>query len=199
MQDGTHDIPAGKIGCIVTYLEMHAPPPPRGGPPRPDLALQRLGAADTTLYRDIFRTIGERWLWFSRLAMPEAELAAILGDPAVQAFALMLDGAPAGLLELDFRAMPEGELKFFGLYEHAIGGGAGRWLMQQALVKAWQQPITRLFVHTCTFDHPGAIGFYRRSGFRPCKLQVEIADDPRCLGQLPPDALPDLPPVTGRA
>ena len=34
-------------------------------------------------------------------------------------------------------------------------------------------------MHTCNFDHPAAIGFYRRSGFTPYKLAVEVEVDPR--------------------
>lgn len=193
LQDGYHDLPAGKIGCIVTFLQMTAPPAPRPAPPRPDLALHRLGSADTALYKQIFRVIGERWLWFSRLGIPDGELAGIIGNPAVEACALMLDGTPAGLLELDFRVPDEAELKFFGLYDAAIGSGAGRWLMNQALERAWARPLRRVWVHTCTLDHPGAIGFYRRSGFSPYRCALEIADDPRLIGLLPRDALPDIP------
>jgi GNAT superfamily N-acetyltransferase len=191
--DGYHDLPAGKIGCIVTFLEMTGPPAPRVVPPRPELSLRRLGAADTTLYKQVFRVIGERWLWFSRLGLDDAALARIIGNPAVEAYALTRDGAPAGLLELDFRQQGEAELKFFGVYETEIGTGAGRWLMDRALDMAWARPIRRLWVHTCTLDHPGAIGFYRRSGFTPYRSALEIADDPRLIGLLPRDALPDIP------
>jgi GNAT superfamily N-acetyltransferase len=193
LRDGCHDLPHGKIGCIVTFLEMRAPPARRPAPARPDLALRRLGADDVILYKQIFRVIGERWLWFSRLAMATETLRHIIGDPAVEAHALLVKGEPAGLLELDFRKVGEAELTFFGLYEEAIGTGAGRWLMSQALDKAWSRPIARLFVHTCTRDHPGAIGFYRRSGFTPYKTALEIADDPRLTGLLPRDSLPDVP------
>jgi hypothetical protein len=37
-------------------------------------------------------------------------------------------------------------------------------------------------VHTCTFDHPAALQFYQRSGFRSFHRQIEIVDDPRLDG-----------------
>src|ERR671917_454798 len=40
-----------------------------------------------------------------------------------------------------------------------------------------------------------ALGFYMRSGFRPYKRAVEIADDPRLKGYLPPAAAPHMPPL----
>jgi hypothetical protein len=48
-------------------------------------------------------------------------------------------------------------------------------------------------VHTCTLDHPAALGFYIRSGFRPFKRQLELSTDPRLDGTLPPDAAPGVP------
>jgi hypothetical protein len=50
--------------------------------------------------------------------------------------------------------------------------------MQNGLELAWKKSIKRLWVHTCTIDHPRALQFYMRSGFAPFKRQLEIADDP---------------------
>ncbi|MCY4565611.1 MAG: GNAT family N-acetyltransferase, partial [Gammaproteobacteria bacterium] len=51
----------------------------------------------------------------------------------------------------------------------------------------------RLWVHTCTFDHPGALDFYIRTGFVPYRRQIEVADDPRITGVLPRSAAPQVP------
>src|SRR3954453_13492556 len=84
--DGYTDLPPGKVTAVVTYLEMRARPTPRPAE-RPDLSLAPLGA-DLARYRALYRRVGERWLWFSRLILPDEALTAILGDPEVQAFAL---------------------------------------------------------------------------------------------------------------
>ena len=64
--------------------------------------------------------------------------------------------------------------------------------MNIAITKAWEKPINRFWVHTCHFDHPNALGFYRRSGFEPYSLMVEIHDDPRLAGKLPRHASPHV-------
>jgi GNAT superfamily N-acetyltransferase len=69
-----------------------------------------------------------------------------------------------------------------------LGTGAGRFLMNMAIRLAWEKPISRFHVHTCTLDHPEALEFYKRSGFTPYRQQIEIEDDPRLAGQLPMDA-----------
>lgn len=190
--NGYTDLPPGKIAAVVTYLEMRERPPlsrtekPRGW------SLQRI-ADDLDRYRGLFRRIGQPWLWFSRAVMPDEELASILNHPAVEAYALHDGTADIGLLELDFRSPNEAELTFLGLVPGTIGQGGGRFLMNEATRRAFAKPIERFFVHTCSLDHPLALTFYMRSGFKPYKRAIEVADDPRLLGFLPLDAGPHVP------
>ncbi len=65
--------------------------------------------------------------------------------------------------------------------------------MDEALTRAFARPIRRFWVHTCTFDHPGAVDFYRRSGFRPYARAIEVAPDPRLTGALPRMAAGQIP------
>lgn len=194
LQPGFHDVPAGMVATIVTHLEMRAPPHPRSTQQPANTQLTRHDRPDPDWYRALFRRVGaEDWLWFSRLAMSDADLCDILHDPAVQVFSLDLGGTALGLLELDFREANACELAFFGLDRSLIGQGVGGWLMAQATSRAWAQPITRFHVHTCTLDSPQALAFYMRAGFTPVRQQVEIAPDPRLTGLIAPQAAPQIP------
>ncbi len=190
--DGNTDLPPGKIADVVTYLEMRAPAPLRPLPSPEGWSLQSLGG-NLDRYRRLYRRIGEPWLWFSRVIMPDEELTAIIDHPGVEAYALHDGEKDIGLLELDFRPEGEAELAFFGVVPDAIGQGTGRFLMNEAISRAFAKPITRFFVHTCTLDHPGALTFYMRSGFKPYKRAIEVADDPRLQGHLPLDSAPQIP------
>lgn len=191
---GTTDLPPGKIAAVVTSLEMTASPPVRPDPPGIEaFALERIGAPEIDRYLSLYRRIGERWMWFSRLVKPAGDVAAILADPHVETFLLRHAGADVGLLELDFRVSGEAELAFFGLEESVLGKGAGRWLMNRTLALAWARPIARFWVHTCTLDHPGALEFYQRTGFRAFKRGIEVDDDPRLAGELSADSAPHHP------
>ncbi len=191
--DGYTDVAPGKIASVVTFLDMRALPAPRPEPVRTDLGLIRLGVLDGARYRSIFGRIGERWMWFSRLGLDDAALAALLGGADIEAYIVRADGRDAGLLELDVGAPDETEMVYLGLVDEAIGQGIGRWLMNRAIEKAYARPIRRFWLHTCHLDHPGAIAFYMRSGFRPYKQAIEIADDPRLKGLLPREAVPQAP------
>ena len=182
-----------QIATIVTSLEMRERPRPAPIPPAP-LRLVPWKAPTPEAYRTLFRRVGEPWLWFSRLVMSDAELTAIIHDPAVAIYAVTDPrGVEVGLLELDFRALPDCELSFLGLVPGLTGKGLGQWLMAQAKSLAWRKDVTRFWVHSCTLDSPGAIGFYRKAGFMPYKREIETFADPRLIGVLSRDAAPHVP------
>ena len=97
------------------------------------------------------------------------------------------------MLELDFREAGECELSFVGLVPELSGQGHGRWLLAEAVSRAWREGVTRVHVHTCTLDHPAALGAYRRAGFTPYKRAIERFPDPRLLGIFPRDCAPQVP------
>jgi GNAT superfamily N-acetyltransferase len=191
--DGLTPVPRGKIAAVVTSLDMYARPAPRPEPNAADWRLREVEEPDPDWYLELYRRVGSDWLWFSRLVMPRENLQRILRSPAVRVYALDHQGRDEGLLELDFREPRTCEIAFFGLTPLLIGQGAGRWLMNRAMERAWREGVDRVWVHTCTLDHAAAIPFYVRSGFTPFARHVELADDPRLSGILPGSAAPDVP------
>jgi GNAT superfamily N-acetyltransferase len=189
LPDGYSDVPAGKLASVVTCLEMLARPPLRPDPADAAWRLRRVEHPEPAWYRDLFRRIGLDWLWYSRLVMPLADL---------EVYTLAAEGRDEGLLELDFREAGQCELAFYGVSGAVQGRGAGRWLMNRAIEHAWSRPIGRFWVHTCTLDHPDALAFYLRSGFRAYARRIEVADDPRLTGLAPRSAAKHVPIVDAR-
>jgi GNAT superfamily N-acetyltransferase len=188
-----YELPPDKLANVVTCLEMKALPARKLSPLPADLSLQQFDPDDLDGFRAVFRDVGADLMWFSRLIMTDAKLARILSNPAIESFALVRGGKTIGIVELNFEDMPNCELAFFGLVPDAIGGGAGRALMDESIRRAWAKPINRYWVHTCSFDAPQALPFYIRSGFTPYARMVEIHDDPRLQGKLPLTASPQVP------
>ncbi len=200
-------VPSGQVATIVTSLEMLAPPAPTG-PMKSALKLERWRApVDRERYRALFRQIGQEWLWRGRLVMADEALAAVLDAGTTEVhIATRRDGVAVGLLELDFAAQGEFEIAYFGLVPGMTGNGHGAWLMAHALRIGWnggdhdksrggeaKRPIKRGWVHTCDLDHPSALGFYQREGFKPFERAVEIYPDPRAAGLYPPETAPRVP------
>ena len=69
----------------------------------------------------------------------------------------------------------------------------GLALLTWAVELAWNSAPDRVWVHTCTLDHPSALAFYRRSGFIAYRQEIEIAEDPRLTGLIPRTAAPHVP------
>jgi GNAT superfamily N-acetyltransferase len=193
LQDGYIDLPPGKIANVQTCLQMFERPAPRPDPPGIECTLERIAGDDLARYRALFRRVGEPYLWFSRLLLSDEQLANAISDPRDESYAIRYRGADEGLLELDFRTPDECELLYFGLTDALVGKGVGRWAMNRALDIAWSRPIRRFWVHTCNLDHPDALAFYVRTGFKPYQRQIEIADDPRLTGVLSRSAAPHVP------
>lgn len=190
---GLTPVAPDQLAAVVTTLEMRERPRPR---PMPGSTLRLVRWRQPALdrYRTLFARVGAPWLWYSRLVMADERLAAILGDERVHVHAATDPrGIEVGMLELDFRVPGECQIQYFGLVPELTGQGHGRWLMAHALALGWTREVGRMWVHTCTLDHPAALGFYRASGFVAVGRTIETFADPRLTGALPADAAPQIP------
>lgn len=190
-------VPAGLVASVVTFLQMTAPPADLAArladPRAAALSFERLTAADRPRYLDLFRRVGAPWLWNGRLRLAPDALAALLDDPGIEAAIVRRGETVVAITELDRRTPGETEIVYFGLVPEETGAGLGRCVMARLLEAAWAGDVARVWLHTCTFDHPGALAFYRRQGFAPYGTAVETLADPRLLGLLPRDAAPQIP------
>lgn len=188
---------------VITYLEMHERPRyGEGGLPRVPapygvkLALMRAEDCTVSFYRYLYETVGTPWLWYERRLFSDEALAAQIRKATTEIFVIHVGGVPAGYFELDAAAPNETELCYFGLIPEFIGRGLGPFMLQAAIDRAWERPISRLWVHTRTFDHPKALGHYQRAGFVVYARRELRFEDPRLLGYLPRSLMhPRLPPL----
>lgn len=165
----------GALKATVTYLE--ATERPRQVTPLPvniQAALLTVPNIPLHYYRYLHWRIGRQWNWVYRLRMGDEELASIVHDPKTQVSVLMIDGAPSGMFELYRADLGSTNLVYFGLVQNVHGRGLGRWMLGQALLAAWKDPITRLTVSTNTLDHPGALPLYQKMGFSPVSQSEAI-------------------------
>ena len=82
------DVRTGDLAAVVTFLEMREKPAQQEVPASP-LSLKRIENPQPDAYRTLFRQIGSPWLWFSRLVMNDAALAAIIQHPEVDLYAVV--------------------------------------------------------------------------------------------------------------
>ena len=186
MSDET-DIETDGIECLVTTLEMRAPPklPPLHPPLGKKLALMRAEPPTLAFYRYLYDAVGRDWRWTLRKRVGDARLRAIIENPAVEIYVLYVGGVPAGFSELDRTQASEIELSYFGLVPDFIGQGLGAYFLNWTVRHAWEHGPSRLWVHTNSLDHPRALGLYQRMGFVVTDRHTAAAD---------PDPDPTPPP-----
>ncbi len=128
--------------------------------------VQRAEIPYPALNRFLYQQVGAAYTWTDRLSWSEERWLAWLDRPALQTWLGYVRGTPAGYVELE--AQPEGnvELAYFGLLPPFVGKGLGGLLLTNAIERAWAMDAQRVWVHTCSLDHPAALHNYQARGFR---------------------------------
>lgn len=150
-----------------TFLEMRSPAQlvPFAFPVA-DADVRRLDQVPGSLYRYLYREVGRPWHWLDRWDWSDARVAEHLASGGIEIWLLAVAGTPAGYFELH-RTAHEVEIGYFGLLPEFIGRRLGPALLTRAVQEAWSSGPARVWLHTCSLDHPAAIFNYQRVGFVP--------------------------------
>jgi GNAT superfamily N-acetyltransferase len=157
----------------VYYLQMFAYPQRIVSPPRAGIDVVHSRMPTIAWYRFLYDAVGRDYDWSSRKKLSDVELSAIIHDPRDEIHVLLVDGVPAGFVELDCRVEGEIEIAQFGLMPEFIGQGLGKYFLQWTIDRAWSYSPRRLWLHTCTQDHPAALPNYLQAGFALYKEEVK--------------------------
>lgn len=156
-----------------TYLEMTGPGDLRPAPDAvPGVAISLESPCDPPLYRQLYLGVGRAWHWTDRAGWTDEDIAHHVGQPEVDVWTARVDGVLAGFFEL--RRVPEDdsvEIAYFGLLPALVGRGLGGMLLTAAVRTAWALEPSRVWVHTCTLDHPAALPNYLARGFAVTRVE----------------------------
>ena len=161
----------------TTYLELAAATAPRPpGRTKPDYELRQAAAANPEFARFLYTAVGYRWNWTRRLGWTWAKWDNYLRQDGLATWVAYVGGTPAGFFELANGAADGVEIVQFGLLPGFIGTGLGGYLLCDAVQRARKLRPGRVWLHTCSEDHPHALSNYRARGFRPFKEEEEYED-----------------------
>ena len=134
---------------------------------------------DPDLYRELYEGVGNDYHWRDRRSWTDEQLRAHLERPDIEIWVLRERGAPRGFFELAREEDGSVEIAYFGLMSLGIGQGLGRALLTSAIDAAWRvEAHARVWLHTCTLDHPAALANYLARGFQVThseKYTVDVA------------------------
>jgi GNAT superfamily N-acetyltransferase len=126
------------------------------------------------LNRFLYALVGSPWGWRDKLTWTDERWKAYAESQTLRTFVGYWDGAPAGYFELSSAA--DGvEIAYFGLAPRFIGKGLGGPLLTRAIEEAWSLNPPRVWVHTCTLDHPAALQNYLARGMAVFRTETKPA------------------------
>lgn len=129
------------------------------------------------LYRECYHTVGKDYHWRDRWDWSDEEIARHLATPGITLHVAQLDGRFVGWYELRRVADDDSiEIAYFGLAPDALGKGIGKHLLSYAVQDAWALNPKRVWLHTCTLDHPAALPNYVARGFTPYRTETYQVD-----------------------
>ena len=164
---------------VTYYLEMTAASQLNAKPVPDGLLVSECETKQFRYNRFLYELIGQPWQWTERLAMSHEGWQQEVEHPNHRTWVAYHPGAIAGYYELR-RQADDVEILYFGLESSFFGLGFGGGLLSHAIQSAWTWPgTTRVWVHTCTFDHPSALQNYLSRGFKLYKQEQvprELAD-----------------------
>jgi GNAT superfamily N-acetyltransferase len=167
-----------------TYLEMKSPSELRPATtPQPAPRIERLADCTVEFFRYLYEEVGRAYHWTDRIAWSDETIRTYLTTPGVSVWLMSGESAPAGYFELRKHEDRSVEIAYFGLLPESIGRGWGKYLLTQAVQSAWQLGTHRVWLHTCTLDHPAALPNYLKRGFRPVREEVYRVEVSGAVGQ----------------
>ena len=164
------------VDVTRTYVQMLHPADLRPAGGSPDVVVERAEPCPPGLYRFLYGEVGRRYRWVDRLPWSDTEITAHLAQPGISIWTLRQDSTIGGFFELVRHQDDSVEIAYFGLLDAFLGRGLGKYLLTEAVTRAWQPGTRRVWLHTCTLDHPAALPNYLARGFRAYKTETYSVD-----------------------
>lgn len=163
----------------IYYLEMRDPaelqPAKTQGR---ELGVRRVTFPVPELNRFFYTAVGGNWWWVDRLEWTYEQWLEFLRRPGHETWIGYLEDSPAGYFELEGEPGGDVEIVSFGLLPTFVGKGLGGAFLTSAVRRAWDKGATKVWLHTCSFDHPRAVDNYRARGFQLVRTEQHLKEMP---------------------
>lgn len=159
---------------LVYHLEMTCPE--QHVPRRDPVAGLTSNASQLpcpALNRFFYREVGRHYHWVDRLSWSDAKWLTYLDRPEQETWLVYRCGTPIGFFEFEHQDAGHSlEIVYFGLLPQFCGQGLGGPMLSAVIDLAWSRGPSRIWLHTCSDDHPAALANYRARGFRLFHCEV---------------------------
>ena len=154
------------------YLEMTEPDELRPASKEFDnFEIERVSVPNPELSRSLYQSVGSQWKWTDRLPWTLERWREWVERDELQTWVARVDRESGGYFELELQGGRNVEIAYLGLLSNFIGRGFGGLLLTEAIRCAWAMGVARVWVHTCTLDHPRALANYKARGMRVYRVE----------------------------
>ena len=133
---------------------------------------------DFQLNKFFYKQVGKKHRWIDRLSWSDGKWMNYISNKNLETYIISESEELAGFFELLYNPeLKETEISYFGLLEEYIGKGIGGYALSVAIKKSFEKNIRRVWLHTCTLDHPNALKNYIARGMTVFKKEnINILD-----------------------
>ena len=134
---------------------------------------------DFQLNKFFYKQVGKKHRWIDRLSWTDEKWINFISNKNLETYVISEFEDLIGFFELLYNPeLKETEISYFGLLEEYIGKGIGGYALSEAIKKAFEKNIKRVWLHTCTLDHPNALKNYIARGMRVFRKEnINILDN----------------------
>ena len=134
---------------------------------------------DFQLNKFLYKQIGKKYFWKDRLEWSNKNWIDYVSNKKISTYVLKDNEDIVGYFELIFHNIKEeAEIAYFGILEDYFGKKLGGYLLSEAIKKAFELDINRIWLHTSSLDHKNALKNYLSRGmiiFKSELLKSKIA------------------------
>ena len=122
--------------------------------------------------------VGKKHRWIDRLSWTDKNWINFISNKNLETYVISESEDLIGFFELLYNPkLKETEISYFGLLEEHIGKGIGGYALSEAIKKSFEKNIKRVWLHTCTLDHPNALKNYIARGMKVFRKEnINILD-----------------------
>ena len=133
---------------------------------------------DFQLNKFFYKQVGKKHRWIDRLSWTDEKWINFISNKNLETYVISESKDLVGFFELLYSPeLKETEISYFGLLEEYIGKGIGGYALSEAIKKSFKKNIKRVWLHTCTLDHPNALKNYKARGMKVFRKEnINILD-----------------------
>ncbi|MDY0168373.1 MAG: GNAT family N-acetyltransferase [Thermoguttaceae bacterium] len=114
----------------------------------------------------LHQAVGVEFRWGGRQGWGRREWAGHVAQPGLETWVGYVQGTPAGYFELAKQEDGSVRIECFGLLRQFFGQKLGGALLTRAVERCWEMGANRVWLRTCSHDHPHALQNYLARGFQ---------------------------------